>query len=206
MSDEEEFYSEEEEEQETSHSSDINLEAFFPSHEAYTKHQEFIENDKKYLIDHFEAVSWKFNKPEDVNKLNAKEARELVRDLKHQVIMESAWQCLEMDPEEYRKSCLEDELYIKRLADKIEKRYEDINQRLVDKIEKRYEDMKTHKNVMPKLVQNISRNVPKVSNILERTGLDSTSAIIGSCFLGLLAMDKRLHETDEDTSEESTSE
>ena len=185
MSEEDEFYSEEEEEQETSHSSDVNLEAFFPSHEAYTKHQEFIENDKKYLIDHFEAVSWKFNKPEDVNKLNAKEARELVRDIKHQVIMESAWQCLEMSPEEIEKDRLEDELYIKRLA---------------DKIEKRYEDMKTHKNVMPKL------NVPNVSNILERTGLDSTSAIIGSCFLGLLAMDKRLHETDEDTSEESTSE
>ena len=193
MSEEEEFYSEEEEEEpETSHSFDINLEAFFPSHEAYEKYQENIEEDKKFIIDNFDVVSWRFNKPEYINKLNAEDAEKLIKEIESCRIDEEELRYMSMSPEELEKDRLEDERYCKWLVEKIE-------QRLAEKVKQKAEADKMlttafnamaliGESVMPKDDQVIIRNIPKVSNKLEQHGMTPSNAKIASGVLGFFAM------------------
>ena len=215
--------SEEEEEPETSHSSDINLEAFFPSHEAYEKYQENIEEDKKFINDNFDVVSWRFNKPEYINKLNAEDAEKLIREIESYRIDEEEMRYMEMTPEELEKDRLEDELYCKWLIEKIEQRLaEKARQKAeADKMLSTAFDAMTliGESVMPKDDQVIFRNMRKVSNKLEQHGMMPSNAKIVTSVLGFFAMDRK-HEypdaykewkrsrgiKDEETSEESTSE
>ena len=225
MSEEEEFYSEEEEEEEpeTNHSFDINLEAFFPSHEAYEKYQENIEEDKKYINDNFDVVSWRFNNPEYINKLNAEEVEKLIKEIESCRIDEEELRYMEMSPEEREKDRLEDERYCNWLMEKIE-------QRLAEKVKQKAEADKMlstafnamaliGESVMPKDDQIIFKNMRKVSNTLEQYGMTPSNAKIASGVLGFFAICSK-HEypdaykewkrsrgiKDEETSEESTSE
>ena len=188
MSEEEEFYSEEEEEEEepeTNHSFDINLEAFFPSHEAYEKYQENVEEDKKYINDNFDVVSWRFNKPEDVNKLNAKEAEEIIESIKSCRIDEEEMRYMSMSPEEREKDRLEDERYCNWLIEKQRKKAE------ADKMLSTAFNIMTliGESVMPKDDQIIFKNMRKVSNTLEQHGMPTSNAEIVTGMLGFLAID-----------------
>ncbi len=227
MSEEEnEFYIEEEEEEEepeTNNSFDINLEAFFPSHEAYEKYQENIEKDKKYIIDNFEIVSWRFNNPEYINKLNAEETEKIIREILQYRIDEEEIRYMEMSPEEREKDCLKDELYCDYLIEKIE-------QRLAEKARQKAEADKVlttafntmtliGESMMPKDDQIVFRNMLRVSNKLEQHGMIPSNAMIVSGVLGFLAIEYKYKYPDvykewkrsrgikdEETSEESTSE
>ena len=179
MSEEEEFYSEEEEEEEepeTNHSFDINLEAFFPSHEAYENYQKNIEEDKKFIIDNFEYVSWRFNKPEDINALNAKEAEEIIESIKSCRITEEEVRYMEMST---------DERYCNWLIEKQRKKTE------ADKMLSTAFNTMTliGEHVMPKDDQIVFRNMRKVSNKLEQHGMTPSNAKIASGVLGLLAIE-----------------
>ena len=200
MSEEEEFYSEEEEESETSHNVDINLAAFFPSHEAYEKYQENIEEDKKFIIDNFDVVSWRFNNPEYINKLNAEDAEKLVKEIESCRIDEEEMRYIEMTPEELEKDRLEDELYCKWLVEKIE-------QRLAEKQRKKAEADKMlstafntmtliGESVMPKDDQVIFRNMPKVSNKLEQHWMTPSNAKIATGVLGFFALASKHEHSD----------
>ena len=205
----------EEEESETSHSYDINLEAFFPSHEAYEKYQENIEEDKKFIIDNFDVVSWRFNKPEYINKLNAEDAEKLVKEIESCRINEEEMRYIEMTPEELEKDRLEDELYCKWLVEKIEQKAE------ADKMLSTAFNAMTliGESVMPKDDQLIFRNMRKVSNKLEQHWMTPSNAKIATGVLGFFALASK-HEhsdaykewkrsrgiKDDEYSEESTSE
>lgn len=191
MSEEEEFYSEEE--PETNHSFDINFEAFFPSHEAYEKYKEGNEKVKKYVIDNFDVVSWRFNKPEDINKLNAEEVEEVIRGIQSCRITEEKMRYMDMSPEEREKDRLEDERYCNWLIEKIE-------QRLAEKARQKAEADKVlttafntmtliGESMMPKDDQIVFRNMLRVSNKLEQHGMIPSNAIIVSGVLGFLAIE-----------------
>lgn len=198
MSEEEnEFYIEEEEEEEeepeTNHSFDINFEAFFPSHEAYEKYQENIEKDKKYIIDNFEVVSWRFNNPEYINKLNAEEVEEVIRGIQSCRITEEKMRYMDMSPEEREKDRLEDERYCDYLIEKIEQRYAEKAKQKADADKALSTAFNTMtligESMMPKDDQIVFRNVLRVSNKLEQHGMIPSNAMIVSGVLGLLAIE-----------------
>lgn len=147
------------EEPETNHSFDINFEAFFPSHEAYEKYQENIEEDKKYIIDNFEVVSWRFNNPEYINKLNAEEVEKIIRDIES---------CRISEEEIKQRKKTETDNAISTAFNTMT---------LIGE------------STMPKDDQIVFRNVCRVSNTLEQHGMTPSNAMIVSGVLGLLAIE-----------------